>query len=107
MFDESEIESYKSRRIDQHEVRDITLRHDLHALSVFFFLCGQTTLDPRESVTECRNPFRQGSGTDAYSFGRGGRNNGRHQKSKRRSTWSSEYYRRHLKAAADQEHNEV
>ena len=36
MLDESEVESYKSRRIDEHEVRDITLRHDLHALSVFF-----------------------------------------------------------------------
>ncbi|HEY4930112.1 MAG TPA: tyrosine-type recombinase/integrase [Terriglobales bacterium] len=36
MLDEGEIESYKVLRIDTHEVRDVTLRHDLHALSVFF-----------------------------------------------------------------------
>jgi integrase len=36
MLDEGEIESYKSWRITKHEVRDITLRHDLHALSTFF-----------------------------------------------------------------------
>jgi integrase len=33
---ESEIEGYKVWRINTHEVRDITLRHDLHALSVLF-----------------------------------------------------------------------
>src|SRR5437588_5447492 len=36
MIHEAEIEQYKTMRITQHEVRDITLRHDLHALSVFF-----------------------------------------------------------------------
>lgn len=30
------IEAYKQFRIQEHGVRDITLRHDLHALSVFF-----------------------------------------------------------------------
>ena len=30
------IEGYKTFRIQEHGVRDITLRHDLHALSVFF-----------------------------------------------------------------------
>jgi len=33
---EAEIEAYKVWRINTHEVRDITLRHDLHALSVLF-----------------------------------------------------------------------
>jgi len=33
---ESEIEAYKVWRVAEHEVRDITLRHDLHALSTFF-----------------------------------------------------------------------
>jgi integrase len=36
MIYEGEIEAYKVWRINTHEVRDITLRHDLHALSVFF-----------------------------------------------------------------------
>ncbi|MHB8654987.1 MAG: tyrosine-type recombinase/integrase [Terriglobia bacterium] len=33
---EGRIESYKAWRIGEHKVRDITLRHDLHALSKFF-----------------------------------------------------------------------
>jgi integrase len=33
---EGEIEAYKVWRCAEHEVRDITIRHDLHALSVFF-----------------------------------------------------------------------
>lgn len=33
---EAEIEAYKIWRINEHKVRDITVRHDLHALSVFF-----------------------------------------------------------------------
>lgn len=33
---EAEIESYKTWRSTVHEVRDVTIRHDLHALSVFF-----------------------------------------------------------------------
>ena len=31
-----DLEAYKQFRIEQHGVRDVTLRHDLHALSVFF-----------------------------------------------------------------------
>jgi integrase len=33
---EGEIEAYKVWRVEKHQVRDVTLRHDLHALSVFF-----------------------------------------------------------------------
>jgi integrase len=36
MIDESEIEAYKVWRFSEHQVRDITVRHDLHALSTFF-----------------------------------------------------------------------
>ncbi|HXE08456.1 MAG TPA: site-specific integrase [Acidobacteriaceae bacterium] len=33
---DGDIEDYKAWRMNEHEVRDITLRHDLHALSVLF-----------------------------------------------------------------------
>jgi site-specific recombinase XerD len=36
VVDEGRIEAYKVWRISEHEVRDVTLRHDLHALSTFF-----------------------------------------------------------------------
>jgi len=36
VIDEGRIEAYKSWRIKEHAVRDITVRHDLHALSTFF-----------------------------------------------------------------------
>ncbi|HEV8525433.1 MAG TPA: tyrosine-type recombinase/integrase [Terriglobales bacterium] len=36
LLDEGRIEAYKSWRVREHQVRDITLRHDLHALSKFF-----------------------------------------------------------------------
>lgn len=36
MIDAGEIDSYKAHRIRKHQVRDITIRHDLHALSTFF-----------------------------------------------------------------------
>jgi site-specific recombinase XerD len=35
-IDEGRIESFKTWRVTEHKVRDITLRHDLHALSKFF-----------------------------------------------------------------------
>jgi integrase len=35
-IEESEIEAYKTWRVSEHQVRDITVRHDLHALSTFF-----------------------------------------------------------------------
>jgi integrase len=36
LIDEARIESYKTWRRKENEVRDVTLRHDLHALSKFF-----------------------------------------------------------------------
>jgi integrase len=33
---EARVESYMTWRVKEHEVRDVTLRHDLHALSKFF-----------------------------------------------------------------------
>ena len=36
LLDEGRIEAYKTWRISEHKVRDVTLRHDLHALSKFF-----------------------------------------------------------------------
>ena len=36
MLDEGRIEAYKTWRVREHKIRDITLRHDLHALSKFF-----------------------------------------------------------------------
>lgn len=35
-IDAAAIEQYKEWRISEHKVKDITLRHDLHALSLFF-----------------------------------------------------------------------
>src|SRR5437016_7801675 len=36
MIDEGRIEAYKTWRVNEHQVRDVTVRHDLHALSTFF-----------------------------------------------------------------------
>lgn len=36
MIDEGRIEEYKTWRFNEHDVRGITVRHDLHVLSVFF-----------------------------------------------------------------------
>jgi integrase len=36
MIDEGRIEEYKTWRMNEHRVRDVTVRHDLHALSTFF-----------------------------------------------------------------------
>ena len=36
MVDEGLIEGYKTWRVREHKIRNITLRHDLHALSKFF-----------------------------------------------------------------------
>jgi hypothetical protein len=35
-IDADEIERYKKHRIEVNGVKDVTLRHDLHALSLFF-----------------------------------------------------------------------
>ncbi|HWX92772.1 MAG TPA: hypothetical protein VNY29_09080 [Terriglobales bacterium] len=36
LIDEGRVEAYKVWGVNEHEIRDITLRHDLHALSKFF-----------------------------------------------------------------------
>jgi hypothetical protein len=36
IINEGEIEAYKVWRFREHQVHDITVRHDLHALSIFF-----------------------------------------------------------------------
>ena len=36
MIDEGQIEAYKTSRVNEHHVRNVTVRHDLHALSTFF-----------------------------------------------------------------------
>ena len=36
LIDEARIEGYKTWRVNENKVRDVTLRHDLHALSKFF-----------------------------------------------------------------------
>ena len=36
LIDDARLEAYKTWRVKEHEIRDITLRHDLHALSTFF-----------------------------------------------------------------------
>jgi integrase len=42
VIDASRIEAFKVWRINEHKVRDVTLRHDLHALSKFFgYAVGQ------------------------------------------------------------------
>jgi len=35
IIDEAQVEAFKAYRINEHHIRDITLRHDLHALSKF------------------------------------------------------------------------
>lgn len=52
----ADIERYKTWRIKEHRVRDITLRHDLHALSVFYrkyaIKARWAVLNPVSSVTK-------------------------------------------------------
>jgi integrase len=36
MITEGRVEDYKTWRLSEHQVRDVTVRHDLHALSLFF-----------------------------------------------------------------------
>jgi len=35
-IDAASVDDYKSWRAEEHEVRDVTIRHDLHAMSTFF-----------------------------------------------------------------------
>ena len=50
------IEDYKSWRRNTHKVRDVTVRHDLHALSVFFQYCRKQNWCPRNPVREVAIP---------------------------------------------------
>lgn len=50
------IEGYKQFRIEKHGVRDITLRHDLHALSVFFRYAIKKLWCARNVIEEVRIP---------------------------------------------------
>lgn len=50
-IEEADIEAYKVWRINEHEVRDITVRHDLHALSILnppfgWFFLGNSVREP-------------------------------------------------------------
>lgn len=36
LIDEDHLEDFKERRFREHKIREVTLRHDLHALSKFF-----------------------------------------------------------------------
>jgi integrase len=53
-LDSEGIEAYKAHRLGVHGVREITVRHDLHALSLFFQRArklGWTKADPLDGVT--------------------------------------------------------
>jgi len=53
-LDAGAIERYKTFRIQEHGVRDVTLRHDLHALSLFFqyaMKMGHAQTNPVKEVT--------------------------------------------------------
>lgn len=52
-IDVDSIEAYKTWRLTEHQVRDVTLRHDLHALSVFFNKYAM-----RKKLAQC-NPVDQ------------------------------------------------
>lgn len=50
-----DIEAYKTFRVTKHGVRDVTLRHDLHALSLFFQFAKKSNWakgNPTEEVTK-------------------------------------------------------
>ena len=49
-IDAGEIERYKTHRVQINAVKDVTLRHDLHALSLFFQYAQRCT---GETVTRC------------------------------------------------------
>lgn len=50
------IEDFKAYRAREHKVRDITIRHDLHALSVFFQYCIKKNYARRNPVREVELP---------------------------------------------------
>jgi len=51
-----DIEAYKTFRIGEHGVRDITLRHDLHALSLFFKFAKKSQWAKENPVNEVKKP---------------------------------------------------
>jgi integrase len=61
MIDEGGIEDYKTRRVTEHKVRDITVRHDLHALSRFFLFAIKKHWARENPVRKVKIP----SGADA------------------------------------------
>jgi integrase len=55
-LDAGAIEAYKTFRIQEHAVRDVTLRHDLHALSVFFRYAMRLRLALSNPIREVKIP---------------------------------------------------
>lgn len=55
-LDAGAIEAYKEFRIQEHQVRDITVRHDLHALSVFFRYAKKQRWAQANPVEEVKIP---------------------------------------------------
>jgi integrase len=56
-----ELEHYKEFRVQEHGVRDVTLRHDLHALSVFFQYAMKMKWAARNPVDEIKIPSDAGA----------------------------------------------
>ena len=56
LIDAARIEAYKVWRLSEHKVRDITLRHDLHALSTFFRYAMKQTWTGHNPVREVKIP---------------------------------------------------
>jgi integrase len=56
LIDAARIEAYKLWRHSEHEVRDITLRHDLHALSTFFRFAMKQNWTRQNPVQEVKIP---------------------------------------------------
>jgi hypothetical protein len=55
-IDEARVEAYKAYRINEHEIRDVTLRHDLHALSKLFGYAIQHHWTRRNPIRNVRIP---------------------------------------------------
>ncbi len=58
-LDAGAIEGYKTFRIQRHGVRDVTLRHDLHALSLFFQYAMKKSWADANPVKEVSIPSDQ------------------------------------------------
>ena len=58
MIDEGRLESYKAWRVKEHQVRDITVRHDLHALSTFFAYAIKQHWTRENPIAQRRDPVR-------------------------------------------------